>query len=303
MRFDLKSIVRGIGFLTLAVVVGAGAVYAGSKASGGTTYTEKSESACELRNASEANHARGRRGRGCACDGAEAVAAAKKACCAEAAAKGEQCAASAAKKDKKACCVEAAAKGEQCAACAAKMREAAPAAAKGRVAQERDIVQATLADRSLRTFALAVHTAGLTELLRTQEDLTVFAPTNDAFAKMGGNAFGYLLEERDALRELLMNHVVTDKITSADIRNNAAVTSVSGHEFRFTRLGEAGGFALHGARILRSDVPAKNGVIHVVDTLIAPWQDALPADVADPGEVDVTAVAALSAGGGSRGGS
>jgi len=164
-------------------------------------------------------------------------------------------------------------------------------------------VQATLAERSLRTFALAVHTAGLTELLRTQEDLTVFAPTNDAFAKMGGNAFGYLLEERDALRELLMNHVVTDKITSADIRNNAAVTSVSGHEFRFTRLGEAGGFALHGARILRSDVPAKNGVIHVVDTLIAPWQDALPADVADPGEVDVTAVAALSAGGGSRGGS
>jgi uncharacterized surface protein with fasciclin (FAS1) repeats len=133
-----------------------------------------------------------------------------------------------------------------------------------------DIVDAAVAAGSFNTLVAAVQAAGLVETLKSDGPFTVFAPTDDAFAKLPDGTVEMLLkpENKDMLLAVLTYHVVAGKVMSGDIAGKrVAPETVQG---RPIAVNATSGVMVNDAHVVAADVEASNGVIHVIDKVLLP---------------------------------
>lgn len=129
-----------------------------------------------------------------------------------------------------------------------------------------DIVETAVQAGSFKTLVAAVQAAGLVDTLKGPGPFTVFAPSDEAFAKVPKDALDALLKDKAALTKVLTYHVVSGKVMAADVKAGK-VRTVQGQELT---LGTTGGVTVDNARVTAADVVASNGVIHVIDTVVMP---------------------------------
>ena len=138
-------------------------------------------------------------------------------------------------------------------------------------AQEtRDIVDTAVAAGSFGTLAKALAAADLVDTLKGAGPFTVFAPTDAAFAKLPAGTVESLLkpENKAKLRRILTYHVVPGKVMAADVVKMNSAKAVSGDTI--TVAAKGGTVTVDNARVVKTDIVAGNGIIHVVDTVIMP---------------------------------
>jgi len=149
---------------------------------------------------------------------------------------------------------------------------AAPASAQYMTSerQEKDIVDTAVSAGSFQTLVAAVQAAGLVETLKGEGPFTVFAPTDEAFAKLPAGTVEQLLqpENRDQLIAVLTYHVVPGKLMAEEVVQLESAESAQGQSVRFSVMD--GGAYIDDARIIKTDIEASNGVIHVIDSVILP---------------------------------
>ncbi len=133
-----------------------------------------------------------------------------------------------------------------------------------------DIVDTAVAAGSFNTLVAAVQAADLEETLRSKGPFTVFAPTDDAFAKLPPETLENLLkpENKSQLQAILTYHVVPGRVMASDAATLTSAKTVNGQSFRITESG--GGLMVDKATVVKADIPASNGVIHVIDQVILP---------------------------------
>lgn len=131
-----------------------------------------------------------------------------------------------------------------------------------------DIVDVAAGNENFSTLVAAVKAAGLVDTLKGEGPFTVFAPTNEAFAKLPEGTVADLLkpENKEKLVAVLTYHVVAGKVMAADVKAGEVAT-VQGSK---ATLATEGGVTIDGAKVVTADVAADNGVIHVIDTVILP---------------------------------
>ena len=136
--------------------------------------------------------------------------------------------------------------------------------------QQKDIVDTAVAAGSFKTLAKALRAAGLVETLKGKGPFTVFAPTDEAFAKLPAAALQDLLkpENKDKLTAILTYHVVPAKVTAADVMKLETARTVNGKSVQISTAG--GAVMVDNAKVTKADIMASNGVIHVIDTVIMP---------------------------------
>ena len=148
------------------------------------------------------------------------------------------------------------------------------AAAIGVVAQaqtaSKDIVDTAVAAGSFNTLAKALQAADLVGTLKEKGPFTVFAPTDEAFAKLPQATLDDLLkpENKAKLRRILTYHVVPGGVTAADLMKLKTTKAVSGDTIDITAAD--GSVRVDQARVMKADINASNGVIHVIDSVILP---------------------------------
>jgi uncharacterized surface protein with fasciclin (FAS1) repeats len=137
-------------------------------------------------------------------------------------------------------------------------------------AQNRDIVDTAVAAGSFTTLAKALQAADLVTTLKGAGPFTVFAPTDEAFAKLPAGTVETLLkpENKAKLQRLLTYHVVPGKVMAADVVKVTSAKAVSGDTMTVTA--QNGVVRVDAARVVKTDVAASNGVIHVIDAVILP---------------------------------
>lgn len=133
-----------------------------------------------------------------------------------------------------------------------------------------DIVDTAVAAGQFNTLAAALDAAGLVTTLKGQGPFTVFAPTDEAFAKLPEGTLESLLrpENRERLLSILTYHVVSGKVSSKEVAGLSEATTVNGSDIS-VRV-EDGKVRIDEATVIAADVNASNGVIHVIDTVILP---------------------------------
>jgi uncharacterized surface protein with fasciclin (FAS1) repeats len=133
-------------------------------------------------------------------------------------------------------------------------------------AKAADIVDTAVAAGSFKTLVAAVQAAGLVETLKGTGPFTVFAPTDEAFAKIPKDKLDALLKDKAALTKVLTYHVVPGKVMAANVAAGQ-VKTVQGGSLTVTT---QGGVKVDGANVVKTDVAASNGVIHVIDSVVMP---------------------------------
>ncbi len=128
-----------------------------------------------------------------------------------------------------------------------------------------DIVEIAVGSGAFTTLVTAVQAAGLVETLKSPGPFTVFAPNDDAFAKLPPGTIQTLVQNIPQLTRILKYHVVSGKLTQADLAAVDSVTSVEGSPIRIDC---SDGFEVKNATVVAADIEADNGVIHVIDTVI-----------------------------------
>ncbi|WP_417464616.1 fasciclin domain-containing protein [Kordiimonas sp.] len=134
-----------------------------------------------------------------------------------------------------------------------------------------DIVDTAVNAGSFETLVAAVKAAGLVETLKGDGPFTVFAPTDEAFAKLPDGTVAMLLkpENKAKLTAILTYHVVPGKVMSADLAGKkTGAATVQGQQVQIDAT--HGGVMVNDAKVLTADIATKNGVIHVIDTVIMP---------------------------------
>ena len=134
------------------------------------------------------------------------------------------------------------------------------------MATTHDIVDTAVAAGNFSTLVTAVKAAGLVETLKGAGPFTVFAPTDEAFAKVPKATLEGLLADKAALTKVLTYHVVAGKVMAADVKAGH-VKTVQGTDLA---MATEGGVTVNGAKVVAADVAASNGVIHAIDTVLMP---------------------------------
>jgi uncharacterized surface protein with fasciclin (FAS1) repeats len=132
--------------------------------------------------------------------------------------------------------------------------------------QAKDIVDTAVAAGQFKTLATALQAAGLIDTLKGKGPFTVFAPTDEAFAKVPKADLDALLKDKAKLTAVLTYHVVAGKVMAKDVKAGK-VKSVQGSDLT---LGTTGGVTVDNAKVVSADIVADNGVIHVIDTVVIP---------------------------------
>jgi uncharacterized surface protein with fasciclin (FAS1) repeats len=137
-------------------------------------------------------------------------------------------------------------------------------------AAQKDIVDTAVGARSFETLVTAVKAAGLVETLKGDGPFTVFAPTDEAFAKLPAGSVESLIkpENKDKLIAILTYHVVPGKVTSADVVKLTSAKTVQGSSIDIAVNG--GKVKIDGATVVKADINCSNGVVHVIDSVILP---------------------------------
>ena len=134
----------------------------------------------------------------------------------------------------------------------------------------KNLVETAAANDVFKTLVVAVKAAGLVETLAGKGPFTVFAPTDEAFAKLPDGTVESLLkpENKDKLISILTYHVIPGKVMSKDIKPSQMVKTVNGQQVSIKL--SYGKVSVDGANVTAADVEADNGVIHVIDAVILP---------------------------------
>ena len=133
----------------------------------------------------------------------------------------------------------------------------------------KDIVDTAVAAGNFKTLAAAVTAADLVETLKGKGPFTVFAPTDEAFGKLPKGTLDDLLkpENKAKLAGILTYHVVPGKLMASDVAKLESAKTVQGSSLS---IDASDGVKVDGAKVVKADVMAKNGVIHVIDSVIMP---------------------------------
>lgn len=129
-----------------------------------------------------------------------------------------------------------------------------------------DIVDTAVSAGNFKTLVTALKAAGLVDTLKGKGPFTVFAPTDEAFAKIPKADLDKLLADKTKLKSVLTYHVVSGKVMSADIKPGK-VKTVQGTD---VTIATTGGVMVNNAKVVTADVAADNGVIHAIDTVLMP---------------------------------
>lgn len=134
----------------------------------------------------------------------------------------------------------------------------------------KDIVDVAVDNGSFTTLATALQAAGLVDVLKGEGPYTVFAPTDEAFAKLPAGTVETLLmpENIDQLKAVLTYHVVSGQVLAADVVKLSSAKTVSGETVSIAV--NDGNVAINDSTVVKADVMANNGVIHVIDTVLLP---------------------------------
>lgn len=134
---------------------------------------------------------------------------------------------------------------------------------------EKDLVGVAVGADNFKTLVTALKAAGLVETLQGKGPFTVFAPTDEAFAKLPAGTVAELLkpENKQKLVAILTYHVLPGKVLAADVQTMKAKT-VNGQELNIQAAG--GKVTVDNAKVVKTDIAAANGVIHVIDTVVLP---------------------------------
>ena len=137
-------------------------------------------------------------------------------------------------------------------------------------AQTGDIMTTVNAAGNLKTFSKAIADAGLTETLKGAGPFTVFAPSDEAFAKLPPGRLAALMKDKSALKEVLLYHIITGNLSAADIAklNGKSRKTAEGGDAKIMTMGT--GIMVNNATVLKSDMVATNGVIHSIDAVMMP---------------------------------
>ncbi len=132
-------------------------------------------------------------------------------------------------------------------------------------AQQQDVVEIAASNDNFETLVAAVQAAGLVETLQGDGPFTIFAPTDDAFARLGDDAIAGLLrpENRDQLTAILTYHVVPGRYTAAQVGGLDELGTVNGQSLSL-------GIRIDDAALTATDIQASNGIIHVIDRVLMP---------------------------------
>lgn len=130
-----------------------------------------------------------------------------------------------------------------------------------------DIVDTAVKAGSFNTLVAAVKAAGLVDTLKGTGPFTVFAPSDEAFAKLPAGAVDGLLKDIPKLKKILTYHVVSGKVMAADVMKLKSAKTVEGSE---VKIDTANGVKINSSTVTTPDVAADNGVIHVIDTVLMP---------------------------------
>jgi uncharacterized surface protein with fasciclin (FAS1) repeats len=130
-----------------------------------------------------------------------------------------------------------------------------------------NIIEVAVANGSFTTLATALTEAGLIETLQGAGPFTVFAPNDEAFAKIDADTLAAVLADKDKLTAILTYHVVAGKHMASEVVGMSEVTTLQGGT---AAISTEGGASIGGAKIIATDVEADNGVIHVIDTVLMP---------------------------------
>jgi uncharacterized surface protein with fasciclin (FAS1) repeats len=133
-----------------------------------------------------------------------------------------------------------------------------------------NIVETAVAAGSFDTLVAAVKAAGLVETLSGEGPFTVFAPTDDAFAKLPEGTIANLLkpENKEMLQSILMYHVVAAKVPASKVVKLEEATTVQGGDVSISV--NEGTVSLNDAKVVKADIMTSNGIIHVIDTVLMP---------------------------------
>ena len=131
-----------------------------------------------------------------------------------------------------------------------------------------DIVDTAVSAGSFNTLVTAVKEAGLVETLKGPGPFTVFAPTDEAFAKLPAGTLDGLLKNKEQLKAVLLYHVVPGKVMAADVVKISIAKTAGGAEVPIKV--EDGKVYVGSAKVVKTDIGATNGVIHVIDTVLIP---------------------------------
>lgn len=139
-----------------------------------------------------------------------------------------------------------------------------------RAARAEDIVDIAAGNPDFSTLVTAVKAAGLVDTLKSAGPFTVFAPTNKAFAKIPKVKLAAILKDKKTLTAILTYHVVPGKVLAADVvklKNGSKVKTVQGSTISVFN---KGGVKVNKSNVIKTDIMASNGVIHVIDTVLLP---------------------------------
>jgi len=131
-----------------------------------------------------------------------------------------------------------------------------------------DIIETATSAGSFTTLAKALEAAGLVETLKGEGPFTVFAPTDEAFAKLPKGTLDALLKDKTKLTAILAYHVVPGNITAAQVATMTSAKTVNGKELTIAATG--GKVTVGKATVTQADAQATNGVLHVIDTVLLP---------------------------------
>lgn len=140
---------------------------------------------------------------------------------------------------------------------------AAPAFAE----EKKDIVDTAVAAGSFKTLAKALTEAGLIETLKGKGPFTVFAPTDEAFAKLPKETLEAVLKDKKKLTAILTYHVVSGNVMAKDVVKLKSAKTVNGKE---VKIDTTDGVKVNTAKVVKTDIECSNGVIHVIDTVLIP---------------------------------
>lgn len=136
--------------------------------------------------------------------------------------------------------------------------------------KKKDIVDTAVAAGSFNTLVTAVKAAGLVDALKADGPLTVFAPTDEAFAKVPKATLEALLkpENKEQLKAVLTYHVVSGNVMAKDVVNLKSAEALSGETIKIKV--KKGSVMLNDAKVIKTDIATSNGTIHVIDTVLLP---------------------------------
>ncbi len=129
------------------------------------------------------------------------------------------------------------------------------------------IVETAVNAGNFKTLVAAVQAAGLVDTLNGTGPFTVFAPTDEAFAKLPEGTVEGLLGDKDKLTKILTYHVVSGKVMAADVSGMTEAPSLQGE---MLKVDTSNGVMINNAHVVTADIECSNGVIHVIDTVLLP---------------------------------